>query len=92
MIMGHVSDTAFLLGQKTHITRSRAWYGFFARAKDPYHQVGCVVWLFCSGKRPISPGHVGDMAFLLRQKKNKKHITTFGALGGRAFDSIYDMK
>ena len=34
-------------------------------------------------------GHMGDMAFLLGQKTHgqKPHITTFGALGGLAFDS-----
>ena len=37
----------------------------------------------------ISPGHVGDTAFLPGQKN---HITTFGALGGLAFDSAYDIK
>ena len=26
MIMGHVGDTAFLQGQKTHITRPHGWY------------------------------------------------------------------
>ena len=41
------------------------------------------------GQKPISPGHVGDMAFLLGQKT---HITPFGALGSLAFDSTYDMK
>ena len=54
MIMGHMSDTAFLPGRK-----------------------------------PISPGHVYDTAFLPRQKS---HINTFGALGGLAFDSAYDIK
>ena len=34
-------------------------------------------------------GHVGDTAFLPRQKK---HITPFGALGSLAFDSAYDIK
>ena len=38
---------------------------------------------FCPGKIPISPGHVGDTAFLPGQKTL---ITTFGALGGVAFD------
>ena len=33
-------------------------------------------------------GHVGDTAVLLGQKPN---ITTFGALGGFAFDSAYDV-
>ena len=37
----------------------------------------------------ISPGHVGDTAFLPGQKTD---ITTFGALGGLAFDSAYDIK
>ena len=44
---------------------------------------------FCAGKKPISPGHVGDTAFLPGQKT---HITNFGALGGLAFDSAYDIK
>ena len=35
VIMVHMGDTAFL--QKTHITRSCGWYGFFACAKNPYH-------------------------------------------------------
>ena len=39
MIMGHVGDTAFWPGQKTHITRSRAW----------------VIRLFCTDKKLISP-------------------------------------
>ena len=35
-VIDHVGDTAFLLGQKTHITRSRGWHCFFAQAKIPY--------------------------------------------------------
>ena len=42
---------------------------------------------FLPGQKPISLGHVGDAAFLLVQKT---HITTFGALGGLAFDSAYE--
>ena len=34
-------------------------------------------------------GHVGDTAFLPGQET---HNTTFGALGGLAFDTAYDMK
>ena len=33
--------------------------------------------------------HVDDTAFC---PGKKKHITTFGALGGLAFDSAYDIK
>ena len=43
----------------------------------------------CPGKKPISPGHVGDTAFLPGQKT---YITTFGALSGLAFDSACDIK
>ena len=32
--MGHVGDTAFLSVQKTHITMSLGWYGFFARCNS----------------------------------------------------------
>ena len=46
---------------------------------------------FLAGQKPISPGHAGDTAFLPGQNR-KKHITTFGALGGHAFDSAYDIK
>ena len=56
-------------------------------------------FFFLPGQNPISPGHMGDTAFLPVQKKKKKkkkkkkrHITTFGALGGLAFDSAYDIK
>ena len=45
---------------------------------------------FFPGQKPISPGHVGDTAFLPGQKKTD--ITTFGTLGGLAFDSAYDIK
>ena len=34
-------------------------------------------------------GHVGDTAFLPGQKA---HITTFGALGGLAFNSAYNIR
>ena len=44
---------------------------------------------FCAGKKPISPGHLGDATFLPGQKS---HIITFGALGGLAFDSTYNIK
>ena len=44
---------------------------------------------FLPEQKPISPGHVLDTAFLLG---HKSHITTFGALGGLAFDSTYDIK
>ena len=51
-------------------------------------------------------GHVRDKAFCARAKipyhqvtwvirlfaRAKTHITTFGALGGLAFDSAYDIK
>ena len=37
----------------------------------------------------ISPGHVGDIAFLHEQKT---HIATFGALGCLALDTAYDIK
>ena len=39
VIMGHVGNTAFLFGQKTHITRSCGWYSFFARGKNSYHHI-----------------------------------------------------
>ena len=42
----------------------------------------------CSGKKPISPGHMGNTAFLPGQKT---HVTIFGALSGLAFDSTYDI-
>ena len=38
---------------------------------------------FAQAKLPISPGHVGDTAFFTGQKAD---ITTFGALGGLAYD------
>ena len=44
---------------------------------------------FLPRQKPISPGHVGDTAFLPGQNI---HITTFGALGGLAFDSAYEIK
>ena len=52
-----------------------------------------VTWVIrrlCPGKQKqtkknIPTGHVGDTAFLPGQKTN---ITTFGALGGLAFDRI----
>ena len=37
----------------------------------------------------ISPGHLGDTSFL---PGHKTHITTFGVLGGLAFDSANDIK
>ena len=43
---------------------------------------------FCTGKKPILPGHVGGTTFLLVQKTH----TTFRKLGGFAFDSAYDIK
>ena len=43
---------------------------------------------FCTGKKPISPGHEGDTAFLPGQKTQ---VTTLGALGGLAFDFAYDI-
>ena len=36
-------------------------------------QVG-IAFFFCSGEKPISPGHLGDTTFLPGQKT---HITTF---------------
>ena len=37
--MGHMSDTAFFLRRKTHISRSCGLCSFFARAKNPYHHI-----------------------------------------------------
>ena len=53
--------------------------------------VGDTDGFFLSGKKSknISLGHVGNMAFLPRQKT---HITAFRALGSLAFDSAYDIK
>ena len=43
---------------------------------------------FLHRQKPISPGQEGDTAVLPGQKT---HIMTFGALGGLAFDSAYDI-
>ena len=45
VIMGHVGDMPFMPGQKTHITRSRGWYGFFARAKTSQSEHSAVLHL-----------------------------------------------
>ena len=35
---------------------SHGWYVFFALAKNPYHQIMWVIWLFClSEQKPVSP-------------------------------------
>ena len=69
--------------QKEKCMINRLWCGNFHIIMAFKH-----ILLLWSAKGVIM-GHVGDTAFLPGQKI---HITTFGALGGLAFDSAYDIK
>ena len=52
MAFKHIS---LLLSAKVVIMGHVGDMAFFAWTKNPYYQVTWVIWLFCPGKKPVSP-------------------------------------
>ena len=90
VIMGHMGDTAFLPGQKTISPGHVGDTAFLPGQKNPYHQVTWIIQLFCPGKK--NPYHQVMWVIRLFCPGQKACITTFGALSGLAFDSLYNIK